>query len=206
MVERHLPLTTGETATELPGLEVSRPARELSFEADFLVPAMQATFTGLVSGSAVGFIGARLTGAPLGDAWATSVVTCIALAWFWRLAVVTGTLYNVERIAGLDINRDGVTGKPNGHIVALNPYQGQRAQQRDNREGVESVFGWFAQGCALDTSMATWEPQIGRDQYQEWRDLLINSGYARWKGRSPTAGWELTAEPSEIVAALHGGD
>ena len=61
-------------------------------------------------------------------------------------------------------------------------------------------------GCATDTSTRRWEGELGRDQYTEWRDLLISSGYARWRGRTGHGGWDLTADPQTIIEALQGAD
>ena len=117
---------------------------------------------------------------------------------------MTDTLYHVETLTGLDLDRDGHTGRPQGHIVALSPYQGQQAQRAEQREGVAQVFRWFVMGCQHDTSLRRWESEMGREQYQEWRDLLIHSGYTRWKGSNERAGWELTADPETVIAGLHG--
>ena len=194
-----------QQTVDVPGMEVTKPARQLSAEADFLVPALQATFSGLFAGTAIGVCAHYATGAPFADAWAVSVAVGVAASWFWRLDVTTRTLYNVERITHIDINRDGVTGDP-GHIMALNPYQGQVAQRRDERAGRANVFRWFVTSCAQDTASRNWEPQIGREQYIEWRDLLIASGWAKWRGRTGHGGWDLTADPADIIEALQDAD
>ena len=41
-------------SVETPGMEVSRPVRQLSIEADFAVPALQAVATGLAIGAVLG--------------------------------------------------------------------------------------------------------------------------------------------------------
>ena len=134
-------LASGEALTaDVPGLEVSQPARQLSLEADFAVPALQATFTGLVVGTAAGAGAWTLLGIDLDRAWAFAVTFCIAAAWLWRLNVTTSTLQRVESFVGVDLDGDGLQGKPSGHIVALNPYQGQQEQRRDAREGVGKVL------------------------------------------------------------------
>jgi hypothetical protein len=116
-------------------------------------------------------------------------------------------LQRLESFVGVDLDRDGSIGKaPETRIMTINPYQGKANQERDNREGVANVFRWFVQGCAIDTSTRRWESELGREQYQEWRELLIGSGFAKWRGRTGHGGWDLTTDPATIIAALEGAD
>lgn len=69
-------------------------------------------------------------------------------------------------------------------------------------EPAHDDFAAFVAACASDTSARRWEPELGRARYQQWRDLLIDGGWARWRSTDQRAGWELTATPEAIIAAL----
>ncbi len=96
---------------------------------------------------------------------------------------------------------------PTPSYVLVNP------PTRPAAEEVASVererLAHFLRGCARDTSMAYWEPRIGREQYEAWRDLLLRAGAARWKHLRAEAepryrkqGWALTQAPTEILRRL----
>jgi len=168
-----------------------------------LVPVAQSTFSGLVAGTAAAAVAWAAFAADFLTAWAVAVAVCVCAAWFWRLAVTTGTLYRVESFTGLDLNRDGVKGKPQpGHLVGLNPYKGRKAQAMDVQDRLRADFTQFVMGCATDTSARRWEAKIGRARFQEWRDLLVKSGYAAWNTTSKKDGWKLTTHPGAIIDAL----
>ena len=200
-------LASGEaTPDNVPGLEVTQPIREPSFEADVLVPFAQALASGVFVGSALGIVAWLLLDVDLGRSWGVSVAISCAAAWMWRLSVVSGTLQRLESFVGVDLDGDGHKGKPSGHILAINPYQGRQEQRKDERAGQVRVFRAFVEACAVDTTGGRWESALGRDTYTAWRDLLINSGFARWRGRDRRSGWELTSDPATILQALEGAD
>ena len=76
----------------------------------------------------------------------------------------------------------------------------------DERAGQVRVFRAFVEACAVDTTGNRWEQALGREQYTAWRDLLIGSGFARWRGKDRRSGWELTADVDVILQALEGAD
>ena len=199
-------LRSGEAlADDVPGLEISTPIRPPNFEADVAVPFLQTLASGLFVGSGLGVAVHYVLDVRWADALGASVAICAALAWLWRLGITTATLQRLESFIGVDLDKDGKVGKASKTIVALNPYQGQQAQRKDERAGQVEVFRRFVEACAIDTSSRRWENALGREQYQLWRDLLIGSGYARWRGRTGHGGWDLTADPATIIAALEGG-
>ena len=102
----------------------------------------------------------------------------------------------LERWTGADLNNDGRIGGGDGLVLL-------RARNApDGDEQVRDELRAFLAGCLIDTSARRWEPELGRQRYQEWRDMLIGGGYARWKGSDQRTGWELMATPDEIMARL----
>lgn len=68
---------------------------------------------------------------------------------------------------------------------------------------MRAQFEGFVRGTVTDTSARRWEKSLGRDLYQQWRDLLIGSGYARWRNENDVkAGWVMTSKPLEVIYAL----
>jgi len=58
-------------------------------------------------------------------------------------------------------------------------------------------------GCALNTAQNYWEgpPRyLPRENYLEWRDVLIRLGWARWRSSYPNQGWELLFTPERIIS------
>lgn len=189
-------------------LDIMTPHRAPSIQSDFGVPFLQATFTGFFLGTAIAACVWALKGSGFLKVWAVSLPVCAALAWLWRLAASHDTLWKIERYVG-DLDDDGVRGKPERgpqqHIIALNPYQGRQAQRNDELDRLRGEFVHFVMACAVDTSARRWEKKLGRERYQQWRDVLIKSGYGRWRNEDdPKGGWLLTANPQDVVRALQG--
>jgi hypothetical protein len=183
-------------------VELLQPNRAPAVSSDVAVPILQALFSGVFSGlgATCGLVLLSKGSIPWWPTWGIAIVACIASAWFWRLRATEDSLYRVETILQPVAPAAPVD---QGHIIALNPYQGRRAQAVDDRAELRGTFVRFVMGCAVDTSARRWEKRIGRARYQAWRDLLINSGYGRWKSaRDQRAGWELTAPATSIISAL----
>lgn len=100
----------------------------------------------------------------------------------------------LERWTGKDIDGDGKIGGDGLVLV--------RARNTPADDKLRDDLATFLAGCAVDTSARRWEPELGRARYQQWRDMLINGGWAKWRSEDQRAGWELTATPAEIGAAL----
>ena len=59
---------------------------------------------------------------------------------------------------------------------------------------------YFILGCQVDTSKGRWEPMIGHEKYNLWRDALIKVGWAEWiNADEPRRGWRLTRTTSQIL-------
>lgn len=149
---------------------------------------------GLAVGCAVAIwrrdAGAILAGAAVG--LASGGLAVLAMA-------ARDVLSALEIASGHDLDGDGRLGHGDGAGLVLVRARGADAPAdvalRDELQA-------FVNGCAVDTSARRWEPAIGRERYRAWRDRLIDGGWARWRGGDPRAGWELAADPGEIVKAL----
>lgn len=69
----------------------------------------------------------------------------------------------------------------------------------------ENALQWFVRVAAVtNTSARQWEPILGRQRYQSYRDALIEGNHARWNSYDdkdrprPTAGWSLVRDAEEI--------
>jgi len=127
------------------------------------------------------------------------LVWALVTVVIWGLSTWRGLFWWLERATGQDIDEDGYIGSPD-RLILVNPPR----TQADPRERKRAQFVDFVKGCAAgDTSLRRWEPALGRDRYQEYRDALIDTTWGRWIDDSnKRRGWELAAEPGEIIAAL----
>lgn len=82
-------------------------------------------------------------------------------------------------------------------LILLNP------PVRDAGAELRGRFEAFLHAAALDCSTRRLEGLgFGRDEIEEWRDLLIRGGYARWRSKDPRRGWELVDYPESILDKL----
>ena len=100
----------------------------------------------------------------------------------------------LEVATGRDLDHSGAIGDASTPVLLRANASPEPAARED--------FAAFVNACASDTSARRWEPQLGRERYRQWRDLLIDGGWARWRGSDERGGWELAAEPAAIVKAL----
>ena len=193
-----------DNVAEAGAFERIAPARAPELRADVLVPLCQALVSGIVAGG-LWAGGAAALGADFWAVFIASVAIFGGAAWFILLADHRRSLWVRERRESRDIDGDGHVGEPQQSRppILVNPYRGQRAREADDRAALLETWAEFVRGCAIDTTQRAWERRIGRDQYQEMRDALIDSGWARWRNEADQrAGWELAADPETILAAL----
>ena len=87
--------------------------------------------------------------------------------------------------------------EPHERLVMVNAWPPEH--EEDTRQ---SEFADFVRGCAIDTSLRRWEPMLGREGYDRYRDVLISLGWGAWRSKDRRQGWELTAGPDDILEAL----
>lgn len=193
-------------------LEQRAPSRPAELVADLLVPIGQAVFTGALLGGLVVFVASRTRYE--GDLWALWLGVALAVAtvtWVLLLMDSRRLLWALERATGLDINRDGTKGKPGERVVIVGAARGQLKQQQEERAETQSQFARFVKGIPVKgTDLRTWEPIMGRETYQDYRDALIRIGWARWRSIGTDGkprerqGWELVVDPEEILDRISG--
>lgn len=179
------------------------PQRWPSVKSDVSVPLLQATITGLMlsvslTGLLWGVLGLDFT-KTFGVTFSLSVV----VAWFWRLEVITETLWNVEEATGLDLDRDGTVGKPQPS-VRLEIAQGNRTEFVDI-EGLEdtrhlrqfAILGLTNRLNERATKRAFGWP---REHWQGVRDRMVDRGLAEWNGQvGSKQGVSLTTQGKETM-------
>jgi hypothetical protein len=206
---------TGQAAGLPPsaGMTATAPARPAAFGADLFVPIGQALVTGLLIGGLVAFLVARILpgwGGVL-DLWLGLGLAIAAGVWVLLLRESRALLWQSEKILGVDLNGDGAKGPPAERVIIANAAAGQREAAQREAAGNASGFARFVGALAVKgTAERTWEPILTRPVYQQYRDVLIRLGWAKWKsidrdGRpNETKGWKLTQDPAEIIKRISG--
>ena len=195
-------------------METAIPARPASFVADVVVPLVQSLVTGALLGGLAVFLLGEL--APSWDVdpfkvWAGVALAISTLAWLVLLGQTRRLLWAVEKLTGQDLDGDRQVGKPQERVVIVGAGKAQeQAAQRENEQRA-SQFAQFVAGIPIKgTAIRSWESELGRDTYQEYRDALIRLGWARWnstkKDGTPneTKGWALALPAAEILERISG--
>jgi hypothetical protein len=93
-------------------VETTAPARPASFIADVVVPLVQAVVTGALVAGVVTAIAASRGSGNLFALWGGLTLGISAIAWLVLLFDTRRLLWGIERLTGLDLDRDGTKGKP----------------------------------------------------------------------------------------------
>jgi hypothetical protein len=179
--------------------------RAPTVQSDVAVPALMGLILGLVAAILPALVLGALAGGFFWTAFLGFASVFSAYAIYWRLDVIDGSLFATEEIEGIPpaAGQLEMPALPAPQTpVLLNPYNGRQALASEKRQEEDEGFRAYVQGCEADTTLRKWEPLIGRGQYQRWRDLLIESGWAAWKSDNQRDGWELSAAPGVIIEAL----
>jgi len=189
-------------------VERRRPARPGSFESDLLVPLAQSAVTGLLVGSVSGGL-AWAAGAPR-PGLIGAVAGGVVLAAVWMLALVDrrALLWEIETVAGLDLNDDGIVGKPEEPVrVEIQERQGRTLRFVDLPAKPDQIAR-LAAGVlgGRSFSEASWTGRgrpFSRRQFARLRDEMIRRGLAMWvRPRAHAQGVELTAAGRAVFRRL----
>jgi len=189
--------TTLTPTTELPSNRSWTPRRAPEVAYDYSVPLKRSQTTALIVALLIAFIVLVIDTQLRMLDWQTVVKHTLLwgvgtflpvwlLTWFRESKIVQNTLYVVEDFTGLDLNRDGMQGKPNTRYVLV---RGNKQQEISSQEDqlVQFVRECFSSGRS---GMDYWASKgMSRQQYEEFRDLLSRGGYIRNKGISKRACW-----------------
>lgn len=150
----------------------------------------------------------------------TTIILPVMLAQAW------GTLTEVvELLLQRDLNRDGhIPSWPNiilnnrasvpssisGNAENKGPAIGIGSKKLPVAEG-ETIMHWFVRHAnKAGTAFTAFQGLLPRDQYNDYRDKLIGSGWADWNSYNAsngepntTQGWSLIAALDEILGAVY---
>jgi len=192
-------------------LETAQPARTADIQADVAVPGLQSIISGAMVGGVVVVV-ATAAGWD-GDGWRLFVAVAAfisAAAWVVLLADTRRLLWGIERVLGADIDGDGKAGKPvDERLVFIDRGKARADAATARRADAWGEFTSFVRQLEFrGTSLAAWEPIIGRAKYVEYRSALLDYSLARWRsydgdGRPHISqGWELTSSVDDILSRL----
>lgn len=173
------------------------PQRWPSVAADVTVPFLQSVITAfMISLVATGIIWGAF-GLNFLKTWGITFGIGLVIAWFWRLGVITSTLWHIEEALGRDITGDHVVGKPQpavrievarenrteyvdieqlDDVAALRKFAILGLTNRFNERAVKQAFGW------------------SREHWTEVRDDLVERRWLKWNGpEGSTQGVVLTS-------------
>jgi hypothetical protein len=197
-------------------VETETPVRGAGIISDLQVPLGQAITTGVLLGALVGFAadkwGLVTSAAGLLSLWLQAAVVIGAVVWLVLLVDTRKLLRTIEKVVGLDLDGDGHKGQPE-RVIVVNAERAARERQQLERGARVSQFVDFVSRIPVKgTSLRSWEKQLGRDVYCEYRDLLIRLGWAAWRSVGPggrpnqTQGWDLVVPPEVILSRVSDAD
>jgi hypothetical protein len=211
-VKRYNESTPWARAESPPQVTAETPARAASVTSDLVVPLAQAAVTGgLLAGLAVFILGELAPGWDVDrwKVWAGLALGIAAVAWGILLWDTRRLLWTAERLTGLDLDGDRQVGKPQERLVILNAGQAHREAEAQAQAERVSEFARFVAAIPVKgTAQRTWEGELGREVYQQYRDALFRLGWAGWcstrkNGRPNTRrGWELVKPAAEILERI----
>ena len=175
---------------------------------DVLIPGLQSLVTGVILGL-TGWALAAIAELDRPWVWGLAVgVVCMALAW---LLLLRFTWTIVERVLGIDINRDGFVGEP---VIIDSPPVTSIQLTEDNgnypsgafldlpidRQRMIMLSMELQGGASFGHNLAGPGKVITRSEYERLRDYLIVMGLARWNSQySRKEGLCLTGKGRAIV-------
>jgi hypothetical protein len=187
--------------------EKRRPTRAASVASDVTVPAAQSAISGAIVGVIAGS-GAALCGAGWHSLWwgAGAGALGVGLAWLVILREHRAALWEVERIIGRDLDRDGHVGQP--VPTKRQPVQVE-VVERDHRGRLKrmqwlklppTVTDDHLQAIAhavlidgQDFSRRKLQDAMSVEAYGLLADAMLKGGLLRYKGKTQNAGVELTS-------------
>lgn len=191
--------------------EYVSPQRAPSIESDVLVPSLQALLTGIMAGLAVAVVGDTAGWWAFGRAVGPALAVCTVVAWLWRLRSAESTLWKTDAMVADDHQAPSAPPapqqEPEPHPVIVGARGAQQALRDDLEQKWRDDLRSFVEAAAGPggTSIRRFEKQLGRERYCQYRDLLLRSGWAKWRnGRDPRGGWTLTSDAETITAGLFG--
>lgn len=187
-------------------LETAIPARPANLASDVAVPLLQAAVTGCMAGLALVIIAnlAELD-IDLFYLWGGASLGVGFIAWLVLLGQTRRLLWAIERLVGLDLDGDQVSGPPTKIQVEVT--QGKQ-QMYLELPGSPQALATLARGVLGGRSFAedSWSGRgqpFSRGEFRELRDALIERRLATWRNPdAPTQGVVLTAAGRAVFRRL----
>lgn len=182
--------------------ERRRPGRPASLESDVAVPIAQSVFTALVAG--LGALGVALAaGWAKPGLWAVlGALVALVSSWLALLRQHRDLLWEIETLAGADLDRDGAIGVPlvdpeprtvRAEIIEDN---GQRIRYVDvplsDRELATLAAGVLQDGVTFSRRSLSDADLLEAERYSDVKDALLEGGLLRYRGDGPHAGVEVS--------------
>jgi hypothetical protein len=175
-----------------------------------LLPFGQAVTTGILIGTLLTLVLTWLSfPAAWWQVWITATLVTTTVAWLLLLGEHRRLMWSVERVLGADLDGDGVKGEPDERVVLVNSEQSRQIEaEREATRRVSQFAQFVAQIPVRGTAARTWEREIGRDRYQEYRAALLRMGWAKWNSTKPDGssnerrGWSLTVPPEDVLRRI----
>jgi hypothetical protein len=189
-----------------------------SIRSNFVVPALQGLFLGVMAGVFVANLFSIAMQAiwpdmPWADAFLTPFVIFMSIfsaagfvwrmGWIDKLGVATE---DIRRAPGEpEPEPMAMPALPEPHApILINGYAGQQRAEAEQRTEEQERLAAFIRGCEFDTSARYWQPR--EPHYVEFRNLLIGGGWAVWNDKNnKKAGWKLTpgVDVEDIIEAMN---
>jgi len=182
------------------------PRRWPSVGSDVSVPLFQAVITGFL-------LSLLLTGVIWGvfelDLVRTFGITfgvSVIVAWFWRLDVVTQTLWDIEERTGLDLDRDGSVGQPRTSVrVEIASGNSQQYIDIEGLKTIEDLRQFAILGVTDRLNEREVKKKFGwpREDWQDIRDDLVRRSLLTWNGDDgSTQGVSLTELGERVMRGI----
>jgi hypothetical protein len=208
-----VPWAATEDAALPPGteMETTMPARPAGFVADVLVPLSQSLCTGLLVGTLSTAVlmafGVKVNPAQLWAGLALFVMTC---TWLLLLIDTRRLLWAIERLTGMDIDRDGEVGPEQTLRVQVETDRGQKIASARVLEVSDDQLLAFAVGIARGRGLteAAWGGDKtafpkGINQFRKFRSKLMELQFVEQVDlNNVNKGFQWTAEGAALIGRL----
>ena len=184
-------------------------SREPSVAGDVLVPVLQSVVSAVLVACALTFVVVRLDyDGSWWDIWLGAFLAVVTFGWLVLLGQHRRLLWFVEKVTSQDLDGDGEVGDP-GHLVFVDRERAKQESAKERRNSEFKMLLSFVEGIPLKgTGLTVWEKHLGRSRYCEFRDALVDYGFARWRSvredgtPNKSQGWELVKSAADVQKAL----
>jgi len=185
-------------------------SREPSVAGDVLVPVLQSVVSAVLVASCVSFGAVHLdyAGSWL-DIWLGAFLAVSCFGWLVLLGQHRRLLWFVEKVVGQDLDSDGEVGDPADRLVFVDRERAREQSAKERRDSEFKRLLAFVEGISIKgTGLTAWEKELGRARYCEFRDALIDYGFASWRSvrsdgtPNKSQGWQLVKSAADVQKAL----